>query len=61
MRNAGMPRLPLEDRLQYPRAFELIGIGLVVGRSGDVQRDGIENLRFIVVGIAPANASMALR
>ena len=52
VRDAGMPRLALEDRLQDRRAFELIGIGLVVRRGGDVQRDGIENLRFVVIRIA---------
>jgi hypothetical protein len=30
MRDAGMPRLALEDRLQDSSALELVGIGLVV-------------------------------
>ena len=52
VRDAGMPRLALEDRLQDGGALELIGIGLVVGRGRDVERDRVEDLRFVVVGIA---------
>ncbi len=61
MRDAGMTRLALEDRREDGGALELVGIGLVVGRGGDVERYGIEDLRFIVVRIARANASMACR
>ena len=49
--NAGMPRLAAEDRLEDGGALELIGVGLVVGRSRDVERDGIEDLRFVIVRI----------
>ena len=52
VRHAGMTRLAFEDRLQDRRAFELVCIGLVVGRSRNVKRDSVKNLRFVVVGIA---------
>ena len=52
VRDAGMARLPLEDRLEDFRALELIGVGLVGRRGADIERDGIEDLRFVVVGIA---------
>ena len=52
MRDAGMPRLALEDRLQNRRALELVGIGFVGGRRCDVECDGICDLRLIVLRIA---------
>ena len=51
MRDAGMLGLALEDRLEDGRAFELIGVGLVGRRGRDVERDGVEDLRLVVVGI----------
>jgi hypothetical protein len=50
--DAGMLRLALEDGLEDRRALELIGIGLVRRRRRDVERDGVGDLRFVVLGIA---------
>ena len=51
VRDARMLRLALADRLEDRRALELVGIGLVARRGRDVQRDGVEDLRFVVVRI----------
>ena len=50
VRDAGMLRLALEDRLEDRRALELHGISLIGRRGGDVELDRIEDLRFVVVG-----------
>ena len=52
VRDARMMRLALEDRFQDGRALALVGIGLVVGRGRDVERDGVKYLRFVVGRIA---------
>jgi hypothetical protein len=52
VRDAGVLRLALEDRLEDRRALELIGIGLVRRRRRDVERNGVGDLRFVVLGIA---------
>ena len=52
MRDAGMLRLALENRLEDRRAFELVGIGLVRRRRRDVERDGVCDLRLVLLGIA---------
>jgi hypothetical protein len=41
MRDARMFRLALPDLFQNRRALELIGVGLVRRRRGDIQRDAI--------------------
>jgi hypothetical protein len=51
VRHAGMPRLALEDRLQNGRAFKLICVGLVIGRGGNVERDGVKDLCFVIIGV----------
>jgi hypothetical protein len=58
--DARMPRLALEDllRIAAPGAG---GIGLVAGRGADIERDGVEQLRFVVGGIALRHPSIALR
>ena len=48
MGDARMPRLALENRLEDGCAFELVGIGLVIGRGRDVQRDSVADLGFII-------------
>ena len=52
VRDAGMLRLALEDRLQDRRALELVGVGLVGGRSRGVERQRVVDLRLVVVRIA---------
>ena len=52
MRDAGMLRLALEDRLEDRRAFELVGVGLVGRRGGGVEGERVVDLRLVVVGIA---------
>src|SRR5215211_365404 len=52
MRDAGMPRLPREDRLQQRRALELIGIGLVSRRGRYIERDAVQYLRFVIISVA---------
>ena len=47
-----MLRLSLEDRLQQFCALQLVGIGLVAGRSRDIEGDGIGDLGLVVLGIA---------
>ena len=54
--DAGMPRLALEDRLEDRGALELHRIGLVARRGRDVELDGIEDLRFVVVRIGLRHA-----
>ena len=51
MRNAGMVRLALEDRLEDRRALELLGVGLVARRGRNVEGDRVVDLRLVVVGI----------
>ena len=51
VRDTGMLRLALPDRLQDCRALELLRVGLVIGRRRRIERDRIENLRFVVVRI----------
>ena len=51
MRDAGMLRLALEDRLEDGRPLELVGVGLVGGRRRDIERDRVEDLGFVVIGI----------
>jgi hypothetical protein len=50
--DTGMARLAPEDWLQDGGPFELICVRLVVGRGGDVERDRMADLGFVVVGIA---------
>jgi hypothetical protein len=45
--DARMAWLALEDRLQDHRSFELIGITLVARRGRDVQRNRVQDLRFV--------------
>ena len=62
MGDARMLRLALEDRLEDGCSFELVGIGLVIGRGRDVQRDGVADLGFVITaGYRCANASIAFR
>ena len=49
--DARMLRLALENRLEDRRAFELVGVGLVGGRGRDIERNRVEDLGFVVVGI----------
>jgi len=49
--DTGMLGLALEDRLQDGCAFELIGIAFICRRRRDVERDGISDLRFVILGI----------
>ena len=51
MRDAGMLRLALENRFEDRRPFELIGVGLVGGRRRHIERDRVEDLGFVVIGI----------
>ena len=52
VRDAGMLRLALEDRLQDRRAFELVGVGLVGRRGRRVERERVVDLRLVVFRIA---------
>ena len=52
VRDAGMLRLALEDVFQDRGRLELIGVGLVGGRSRNVERKGIIDLRLVVLRIA---------
>ena len=52
VRDAGMLRLALDDRLQDGRAFELVGVGLVGRRGRRVERERVVDLRLVVVRIA---------
>ena len=52
MRDAGMLRLALRDRLEDRRALDLVGVGLVGGRGRGIERKRVMNLRFVVVRIA---------
>ena len=52
VRDAGMLRLAFCDRFQDRRALDLIGVGLVGGRSRGVERKRVMNLRFVVVRVA---------
>ena len=51
MRDARMLRQPLGDRLQDCGALGLLGVGLVVQVGRGVERDGIGDLRLVVVRI----------
>ena len=51
MRDARMLRQPLGDRLQDRGALGLLGIGLVVQVGRGVERDGVGDLRLVVVRI----------
>jgi hypothetical protein len=51
MRHARMPLLTLRDRLQNCGAFALLGISLVIGVSGGIERDRVSNLRLVVLWI----------
>ena len=55
MSDARMLRLAVHDRPEDRRTFQLIGVGLVRRRGGDVQRDRIENLRLVVGGVTAGN------
>jgi hypothetical protein len=46
-----MLRQALGDRFEDRRTFELLGVGLVGGRSRRIQRDGVRDLRLVVVGV----------
>ena len=56
VRDAGMARLALEDRLEDRRALELHRIGLIARRGGDIELDRIEDLRFVVIRISLRHA-----
>ena len=51
MSDARVPGVALEDWLQDGRSLELIGVSLVGRRGRDVQRNRVEDLRLVVVGI----------
>ena len=51
VRDARMLRQALGDRLQDRRALALLGIGLVVRVGRGVERDGVGDLRLVVVRI----------
>ena len=51
MRDARMLRQPLGDRLQDRGALALLGVGLVVEVGRGVERDGVGDLRLVVVRI----------
>ena len=51
MGDAGMLRLALEDVFQDRRRLELIGVGLIGGRSRNVEREGVVDLRLVVLRI----------
>ena len=55
MRDPRMLRLARPNLFQDCRALELIGIGLVGGRSPDVERERVIDLRFVIVrdSVAP--------
>ena len=59
--DAGMLRLPLEDRLEDGRPLELVGVALVGRRGRRVQRERVMDLRLVVVGIALRNLLHRLR
>jgi hypothetical protein len=46
-----MARLTLEDRLQKRNAFELVRIGLIVGRSCNIEHNRVADLSLIIVRI----------
>ena len=52
VRHARMLRPALGDRLQDGSRLELVGVGLVRRRRSDVEREGIVDLHFVVIGIA---------
>ena len=51
VRDARMLRQPLGDRLQDRGALALLGVGLVVQVGRGVERDGVGDLRLVVVRI----------
>ena len=51
VRDARMPRQALGDRLQDRGALGLLGVGLVVEVGRGVERDGVGDLRLVVVRI----------
>ena len=51
MRDARMLRQPLGDRLQDRGALGLLGVSLVVQVGRGVERDGVGDLRLVVVRI----------
>src|SRR3954469_16040377 len=51
VRDAGMLRLPLPDRCEDFGALELLCVSLVAWGRRSVQRDGITDLRLVVVRI----------
>ena len=51
VRHARMLRQALGDRFEDRRALELLGVGFVVRRRRRVQRDGVGDLRLVVVGV----------
>ncbi len=51
VRDARMPRQALGDRLQDRGALGLLGVGLVVQVGRGVERDGVGDLRLVVVRI----------
>ena len=52
MGDSGMLRLARPNGFEDCRALELIGIGLVVGRRRDIERNRIRDLGFVIVRIA---------
>ena len=51
VRDAGMLRLALGDRLEDCRALELVGVGLVGRRGRCVERERVMDLRLVVLRI----------
>src|SRR5262249_20578843 len=49
--DARMSRLTLEDRLQQHNACELVRIGLIVGRSCNIEHNRVADLSLIIVRI----------
>src|SRR5262245_46606289 len=61
VRDTGVLRLPLEYGFEQSCALELVGISLVGGRCRYVERDGVGDLRLIILGVAQSYLFLGLK